>query len=163
MSCKNELPNIRIKQQSSLKEKIPTIPITKVHLIRTRANRIITMATTIMQEHPTTTMKVAMLAPVSTTITSRIRLSPNTKAIHSETLLLRTVQTTIMRIKKTMASVHHMGSSNSFSSSFISRKCSLQWPKQVKALGCGSISITLIQSCSLIVLDSIWEAAQILA
>jgi hypothetical protein len=85
MSCKNELPNIRIKQQSLLKEKILTIPITKVHHIRTRANRIITMATIIMHKHPTTTMKVAMVAPVSTTTTSRIRLSHSTKAIHSET------------------------------------------------------------------------------
>jgi hypothetical protein len=85
MSCKNELPNIRIKQQLSLKEKIPTIPITKEHLIRTRANRIITMATIIMQQHPTTTTKVAMVAPVSTTTTSKIRLSHSTKAIHRET------------------------------------------------------------------------------
>ena len=85
MSCKNELPNIRIKQQSLLKEKIPTIPITKVHLIRTRPNRIIAMATIIMQQHPTTTTKVAMVAPVSTITTSKTRLSHNTKAIHRGT------------------------------------------------------------------------------
>jgi hypothetical protein len=85
MSCKNELHNIRIKQQSLLKEKIPTIPIAKVHLIRTRANRIITTAIAIMQQHPTTTTKVAMVAPVSTTTISKIRLSHNTKAIHRGT------------------------------------------------------------------------------
>lgn len=71
-------------------------------------------------------MKVAMVARVSTTTISRIRY--NTKAILNVTQMCQMVQittTTIMRIKKTTTSGHHMDmdSSNSSNSSYISRKC----------------------------------------